>query len=202
MNYCRAAEAANIQLKEISSHGAEAVHHLNGSKMGRAMKECKYCSRKHEGGMEKCPAYGKTCTKCSNQNHFRSACLKTVTTPRKVQPQKDMQRSKPEVHAVHKDLQPSSEDELWVLSFAEQVNAISSDKAEFMQPWKSGTKLLKCRWILEYPAILPCSYLVADAEIQNTMRKLFIYSKSKLRALGTVIVPVRNPRNNVEYTEE
>ena len=27
MNYCRPAEAANIQLKEISSHVAEAVHH-------------------------------------------------------------------------------------------------------------------------------------------------------------------------------
>ena len=26
-------------------------------------------------------------------------------------------------------------------------------RAEFMQPWKSGTKLLKCRWILEYPAM-------------------------------------------------
>ena len=43
---------------------------------------------------------------------------------------------------------------------------------------------------LEYPAILPCSYLLADAEIQNTMRKLFIYSKSKVRVLGTVIVPM------------
>ena len=39
MNYCRVAEAADIQLKEISSHGAEAVHHLNGSKMGSSMKE-------------------------------------------------------------------------------------------------------------------------------------------------------------------
>ena len=127
--------------------------------MGRALRECKYCSRKHERGMEKCPAYGKTCTKCSNQNHFRSVCLKTVTTPRKVQPQKDMQRSKPEIHAVHKDLQPSSEDELWVLAFAEQVNAFSSDKAEFMQPWKSGVscnpalQLLACWcWNPEYNA--------------------------------------------------
>ena len=107
-----AAEAANIRLKEISSHDAEAVHHLNDSKMGRALRECKYCSRKHERGMEKCPAYGKTCTKCSNQNHFSSVCLQTVslTTPRKVQPQRDLQKSKPTVHAVHKDLQPSSED--------------------------------------------------------------------------------------------
>ena len=48
----------------------------------------------------------------------------------------------------------------------------------------------------------PRSYLPADAEIQKTMRKLVTYSKSKLRVLGTVIAPVRNPRNNVEYTEE
>ena len=48
----------------------------------------------------------------------------------------------------------------------------------------------------------PRSYLPADAEIQKTMRKLVTYSKSKLKVLGTVIAPVRNPRNNVEYTEE
>lgn len=29
MNYCKAAEAANSQLKEISSHGAEAVHQVS-----------------------------------------------------------------------------------------------------------------------------------------------------------------------------
>ena len=112
--------------------------------MGSSMKECKYCSRKHERGMEKCPAYGKTCTKCSNQNHFRSLCLKTVTTPRKVQPQKDMPRSKPEVHAVHKDLQPSSEDELWVLSFAEQVNAFSSDKGRIYAAMEIWSILQSC----------------------------------------------------------
>ena len=108
------------------------------------MKEWKYCSRKHERGMEKCPAYGKTCTKCSNQNHFRSVCLKTVTTPRKVQPQKDMPRSKPEVHAVHKDLQPSSEDELWVLSFAEQVNAFNSDKGRIYAAMEIWSILQSC----------------------------------------------------------
>ena len=95
--------------------------------------------------MEKCPAYGKTCTKCSNQNHFSSVCLQTVslTTPRKVQPQKDMQRSKPKVHAVHKDLQPSSEHELWVLSFAEQVNAISSNKGRIYAAMEIGNKTVE-----------------------------------------------------------
>ena len=114
--------------------------------MGSSMKECKYCSRKHERGMEKCPAYGKTCTKCSNQNHFSSVCLQTVslTTPRKVQPQRDLQESKPKVHAVHKDLQPSSEGELWVLSFAEQVNAFNSDKGRIYAAMEIWSILQSC----------------------------------------------------------
>ena len=51
-----------------------------------------------------------------------------------------MQRSKPEVHAVHKDLQPSSEDELWVLAFAEQVNAFNSDKGRIYAAMEIGNK--------------------------------------------------------------
>ena len=39
----------------------------------------------------------------------------TIPASRRAQPQKDMQRNKPKVHAWHEDLQPSSENELWVL---------------------------------------------------------------------------------------
>ena len=119
------------------------------------MKECKYCSRKHERGMEKCPAYGKTCTKCSNQNHFSSVCLQTVslTTPRKVQPQRDLQESKPKVHAVHKDLHPQLRMNFGSCHSLNRSMLSAATRAEFMQPWKLGTKLLKCRWTLEYLAM-------------------------------------------------
>ena len=39
MNYCRAAEAANSQLKQIASHGTEAVHQLNDYKKGGTVRE-------------------------------------------------------------------------------------------------------------------------------------------------------------------
>ena len=51
-----------------------------------------------------------------------------------------MQRNKPKVHTLHKDLQSSSEDELWVLSFSEQVNAVSSDKGRINAAKEIGNK--------------------------------------------------------------
>ena len=39
MNYCRAAEAANSQLKEVVNHGTEAVHQLNAYKRGATGRE-------------------------------------------------------------------------------------------------------------------------------------------------------------------
>ena len=53
MDYCKLAEAAKNQLKEISNHGAEVVHQLSNYKKERPMKESKeskYCGRKHELG--------------------------------------------------------------------------------------------------------------------------------------------------------
>lgn len=51
--------------------------------------------------------------------------------------------------------------------------------------------------------VLSSSYLpLADAEIQKTKQKLLTYSKSILSVLGTTIVSVQNPRNNVEFCEE
>ncbi|PAA50313.1 hypothetical protein BOX15_Mlig015377g3 [Macrostomum lignano] len=35
---------------------------------------CKFCGREHEVGKEKCPAWGKSCTKCGKLNHFAKQC--------------------------------------------------------------------------------------------------------------------------------
>ncbi|XP_046851898.1 uncharacterized protein LOC124445237 [Xenia sp. Carnegie-2017] len=41
----------------------------------QAHSNCKYCGDIHQRG--KCPAYGKTCSKCHKLNHFASVCLST-----------------------------------------------------------------------------------------------------------------------------
>ena len=42
----------------------------------KIIKNCKFCGRDH--APRKCPAYGKTCTKCSKPNHFAPVCRSKV----------------------------------------------------------------------------------------------------------------------------
>ena len=48
------------------------------------------------------------------------------------------------MNATDKDLQPSSEDELWVLAFAEQVNAFNSDKGRIYAAMEIWSILQSC----------------------------------------------------------
>ena len=36
--------------------------------------KCDYCGHSHSWGKQNCPAYGKSCDKCSGKNHFRTVC--------------------------------------------------------------------------------------------------------------------------------
>lgn len=111
MNYCKAAEAANSQLKDIFNHGAEAVHQISKyekaklpSKQNRKnhkdMKNSKYCGKMHELKMEKCLAYGKICDKCSKRNHFSSVCQQKTQPNRRPPSHNNMQRNKPKMHEL------------------------------------------------------------------------------------------------------
>ena len=188
MNYCKAAEAANSQLKEISSHGAEAVHQVSkpdrrthppkkNNKHTREFRNCKYCGKTHERKMEKCPAYGKICEKCSKRNHFSSVCQQKITPPRKTAPRSNIQKSNPKVHELQEDPHSLSEDELWALSFTEQVNAVSTNKNRIYAAMEIGNKMVDTGASCN---VLPRSHLPATVEIKRTKRELVTYSKSKL----------------------
>ena len=38
--------------------------------------DCKFCGRKHPATKENCPAYGKECHKCGQENHYSNFCPK------------------------------------------------------------------------------------------------------------------------------
>ena len=205
LNICRAAEAANSQLKQISHQSPEAVHQLKhrgkpqSKGQQRQQQDCKYCGRKHERNEQKCPAYGKTCDNCSMKNHFSSVCQqkkKPTTAPQRTQ------HSSPEVHEVHEDSELSSDEEIWTMSLSEEVNSVS-EKNRIYAGVDLGGKVIRMQIDTgAFCNVIPYNSLPANTEIKATNRSLIIYSKSKLNVLGTAMLNIRNPKNNAQYIEE
>ena len=83
IDICRTNEmAANqpLKMKQTDTvhllHGNEThAHHADPRKNPRKIKNCKYCVDSHAAG--KCPAFGKTCTKCNKKNHLAKVCRST-----------------------------------------------------------------------------------------------------------------------------
>lgn len=92
VDICKASEVAFMQLRAMTSttddvntvdKHSEAGHRSKSrtrqsarqdNRQGNARRKCKYCGREHEMKKDACPAYGKTCNKCSGKNHFASVC--------------------------------------------------------------------------------------------------------------------------------
>ena len=53
----------------------ESVKALENHQLG----ECKFCGRKHERRIGKCPAYGQTCSCCGKPYHFVVKCESTTS---------------------------------------------------------------------------------------------------------------------------
>ena len=45
-----------------------------------AYQECWNCGYRHDHSKELCPAFGKTCNKCSKKNHFAAKCRSKQAT--------------------------------------------------------------------------------------------------------------------------
>ena len=56
------------------------------SNHGKNIKNCKFCGKSHRYG--KCPAFGKTCSKCSKKNHFAAVC-KTKNAVQELEEEKE-----------------------------------------------------------------------------------------------------------------
>ena len=82
IDICKAAEQTSQQLKIIASGTEEAVGAIkteNKNDQGlnsRKRPECRFCGYHHAN--RQCPAYGQTCRKCGQKNHFQSKCRSTT----------------------------------------------------------------------------------------------------------------------------
>ena len=83
---CRAAELSRENVKTISGVKVEEVHAVQGPSHHRQPEniiDCKFCGKSHERNKQKCPAYGKKCKKCGNENHFATKCKTSQQTAEK-----------------------------------------------------------------------------------------------------------------------
>ena len=93
IDVCRSNEATSHQLKKMGEkqeiHKVTQGNSVRGSDAGvrrssarRSFEKpppvplirCKFCGNEHERLKEKCPAYGKTCKKCHQENYFAQCC--------------------------------------------------------------------------------------------------------------------------------
>ena len=80
---------------------------------------CKFCGKKHVRSREECPAWGKSCSKCGEKNHFADKCTESSKSSR---PPKNKTKRKP-VHTIQEDC--SSEEYLLTVS-AESLDSVNS----------------------------------------------------------------------------
>ena len=94
MDICRAAESTAAQMKDINKMADGTIHVIKKSTYmggkakdkikvktvatpaatGQRVSDCKFCGKEHERLKERCPAWGKTCSRCRKPNHFAVKC--------------------------------------------------------------------------------------------------------------------------------
>lgn len=76
---CRVRELTEKQLNEMTTTSKvyRVPRGTNDYKKHNERKvvSCKFCGREHEMKKEACPAFGKSCLKCGQPNHFRVKCI-------------------------------------------------------------------------------------------------------------------------------
>ena len=72
---CRAMESATTHGSTLNSTTVNSIKQKHRKTIGNSKtSECLFCGLKHPFAKEKCPAYGKKCTKCGIKNHAEKVC--------------------------------------------------------------------------------------------------------------------------------
>ncbi len=196
VDICRAAENAT---QHIQAMGTLQKHseNINKVKVGKsatsarvATKTCKYCGYEHPMLKSKCPAYGKTCSRCKRENHFAKVC-------------QTRDKGNSQINAVHADPHNTPLDE----SDDEIVDSIAS---------KSTSKDIRCRLLL-LPSktevifqvdtgasvnVLPLKYHPANIPLEPANKSLYAWNGEKITTLGSCKHTVYNTLNGQRYSIE
>ena len=69
-------ESATAHGSTLNSTTVNSIKQKHRKTIGNSKtSECLFCGLKHPFAKEKCPAYGKKCTKCGIKNHAEKVCI-------------------------------------------------------------------------------------------------------------------------------
>ena len=134
---------------------------------------CKFCGYEHPLDKKKCPAWGKTCKKCKQKNHFAKKCSKR-TTVYNIESEKEHE----EINVV-------------------RIQAVK-ERAVFA---KMLVKQQPIQFQIDcgaYANILLLKY-AEDEELAPCSQTLVMWNGTKVKPVGTCALKVMNPRNNEKF---
>ena len=159
---------------------------------------------------QKCPAYGKKCSKYGRENYFAVKC--------KAKPD---QRWKKSVSTIATEYMSDECEDITCINVTdtEIVDAVETDSGKDMDPEreknrKEDIQLLYAGMLLGKDMvkfqincgascnIIPINLLNPDTKLEQRNSALVMYKKSKLRPMGKCNIKIRNPRNHKQYCLE
>ena len=184
VDICKANEKAITQNRTLRPEVNKVSVRTKTARTG----SCKFCGRTHEWDKNKCPAFGKTCMKCSMKNHFAKMCKNTGEFS-----------ARKKVHKVFYEEEEESDYE--EDSSNEWINKVSTRK---------NTKCVNC--VMEVNGkpvkfqidtgssvnILPVNFL-GKRSIPGTEVVLRTWNNNDYKPLGECRVTLKNPKNQKKY---
>ena len=212
IDICRSSEATAAQLQAMGNQedlkfvaddkqkSKSPEDRKPPEKAGKVVISCKFCGKKHVRSKEECPAWGKSCSKCGEKNHFAVKCSKPSKPSN---PVKKKKKRRP-VHTMQED--SSSEEYLLTVS-AESVDSVDSQKLyakmvvnghdiQFQLDSGATVNVLPAR---EYKRICGDPEF---KELKDSEAVLSMYHGTEIHPLGKRRIRLRNPKNNGKYNLE
>ncbi|KAB0797432.1 hypothetical protein PPYR_08426 [Photinus pyralis] len=197
VNLCRAAEISKSQARNLQGASVEVEvikkksanrNYKSVSKTSSERFECRRCQTVH--GVRECPAFGRSCNKCGQLNHFAVSCqVKNV----KVLQEQDEQSDELEFTINSIGVRNQNKKVLSIKSWFQNVNVGDHHvPIKFIKLDTGADVNVLSRKMLSEVG-------VPESQLQNTNIILEAFGGTVLKSLG--IVPLKVQCNNVEFTD-
>ena len=197
MAICKAVECAEGANKAMATASTVKKFDHKDHKPPVKQGKCKFCGSTHIFKKTECPAWGQTCSKCDEPNHFAKCCEQLNGRKRRPTFKKKHHKAR----MVEHDDDDSEDDSEYELVNA--VNGKSRNGEVFARMLMNRTEIV--RFQLDSGAtcnILPLSLLNRQQRTKIDKKKsitLRMYNEAREKTVGKLDVKLINPKTDRKY---